>query len=221
MGKNRIAIFLLLACFCASAQEHRQLDSLKYIFPEFIQGNVVFSDHHFNQGLLNISPFDQQVYCLSGKDTLVVAGNADIVSVGAQGRYFVKWDGSFVEEIVTEDGAGVGMIRSVAKVNNVQNGAFGMKSSASSIRTYSVDVYSGSMKNIIIDDPRNYSYRVSPCLFKESKFYPVSKKSFQKLFPDLKALIETEWSERRININDKDEVVEFFYFLTASVSPGV
>lgn len=211
MRRILIAIFLLFAGICAGAQGSRQLDSLRYILPEFCQGTVIFGDKSVSRGVLNISPLDHTVYCISAEgDTLSVAGNSDIISVSASGRSFVRWQESFVEIVITDGNTGVGIVRSTSKVNNAKPGAFGMASGASSTRTYSVDPSSGTFRDFIMDDPRNYVYRQFPCLCKDGRCLPVSKKSFERLFPEQKACIGSVWSDRNIDIADTDSVIDFY-----------
>ncbi len=210
MKKANSVIFLLFASVLGYAQGTRQLDSLKYVLPEFKQGTVIFADKSMSSGLLNISPIDQSVYCIDSQDTLYVTGNPDIISVSADRRSFFKWKDAFVELVISDGGVGVGIIRVTSKVSNVKMGAYGMSSSTSSIQSYSVDASTGTLRSLIIDDPRNYSHKVTPCLFKSGKFFPVSKKSFEKLFPDKKEFIESVWAERGINIADVGAVIEFY-----------
>lgn len=204
------AIFLL-ACISVQAQGQKQLDSLRYILPEFTRGTVIFADKTVKSGILNISPMDQAVYCLSEKnDTLYIATYPDIISVSAAGRFFIGWKNSFVEVLTNGPDNGIGLIRTTMKVNNVKAGAYGMASSTSSTRSYSVDAASGALNNVIIDDPRNYTYIKTVCLIQNGKGLPVSKKSFQKLFPAQKDFIESVWSERNVSASDIDSVLAFY-----------
>lgn len=211
MRRISIAILLLFAGVCAMAQGKKQLDSLKYILPEFSQGTVLTSDKQLSRGLLNISPLDQAVYCISPEqDTLYVADNANIVSVSVAGRSFSRWKESFVEIVALHSGAGVGIIRSTSRVSNVKTGAYGVSSGTSSIKTYSVDPTTGVLTNLIIDDPRNYVYTRTACLALDGKYLPMTKKSFEKMFPDKKEYIESVWAERGIKPTDFDAVLGFY-----------
>lgn len=211
MRKFSVAVLFLLVSVCAGAQAQKQLDSMKYILPQFNQGTVLLADKQVNRGELNISPLDQAVYCISPqKDTLYVANNPDIISVSVAGRSFVKWKGSFVEIVARNSGTGIGLIRSVAKVNNVKTGAFGMSSSTSFIKSYSVDTDSGVYEKLIIDDPRNYIYSKSACLTNNGKCFVISKKSFEKVFPDKKAYIESVWGDLNLTPTDVEGVIAFY-----------
>lgn len=211
MKKNIQVIAFLLVSLCASAQGHKQLDSLRYILPEFCRGTVVFDGKQVRSGLLNISPIDQSVYCISNeKDTLYTGCYPDIVSVSVAGRYFMGWRSSFVEILASGSGTGVGVVRSTMKVNNVKPGAYGMSSSTSSVKSYSVDATSGSLHSTIIEDPRNYVYIKTAYLLNNGKFLPATKKSFEKMFPAHKEFIESVWSERDIKATDIDGVIAFY-----------
>lgn len=211
MRKVSIALVFLAFCLCVSAQTRKPLDSLEFILPQFGQGSVMFADKHFSRGLVNISPVDQMVYCISSEgDTLTVVDNASILSVSAAGRSFVRWKDSFVEAVVTNGDTGVGIIRSTTIVDNVKTGAYGMANSTSSIKTYSVDVTTGVMKRHVLKDRRNYSYKQTACLYRDGKYYSVSKKSFEKLFPGQKAYIESVWNDLKLNAADIDEVIDFY-----------
>lgn len=210
MKRINLSICFILVCVCAGAQGHRQLDSLKYMLPEFSQGTVIFADKHVSRGILNISPLDQSVYCLSGKDTLYVDGNPDILRVSAAGRSFVKWKESFVEVVVTQGTTGIGISRSTVKIDNVKAGAFGGTTATSSTKTYSVDSSSGTFHDLILEDPRNYVYKKTPYLYNDGKFLPVSRKSFEKLFPGQKDFIESVWAGRNITVTDINSVMAFY-----------
>ena len=211
MRNIHFAAFALFVCICTNAQGQKQLDSLRYIFPEFMQGTVIFADKQINHGVLNISPLDQQVYCLSPeKDTLFVEGPAEIISVSAAGRSFVKWNGSFVEIVTKESDTGIGIIRSTSKVSNVKTGAYGMSSATSSMKSYSVDATTGTLSNLIIDDPRNYVYRTSTCLVNKGRCIVLSKKNFEKMFPGKKDYIETVWPDLNLTAADHDAVLAFY-----------
>lgn len=211
MRKICFAVSFLFVCVCAGAQGHKQLDSLRYILPEFSEGTVMYADKQFSRGMLNISPLDQAVYCLSPEnDTLYVAANADILRISVAGRSFTKWKDSFVEMAVMDGNMGVGIIRSTAKVSNVKTGAYGSSTTTSSIRSYSVDAATGTLTNLIIEDPRNYVYTRTACLFVDGKYLPVSRKSYEKMFPEKKDYIESVWPERNIKPTDFDAAVSFF-----------
>ena len=211
MKRYGLVITLLFVSVCAGAQGRKQLDSLKYILPEFTQGAVIYSDRQVSQGLLNISPFDQGVYCLSPKnDTLFVARNPEIISVSVSGRSFMRWKSSFVEIVARHAETGIGITRSSTKVNNAKAGAYGTTSTTSSIRSYAVDASSGMLMELIIDDPKNFLYTRAAYLFNKGKFLSVSKKSFIKMFPEQKDFIESVWLERNITSVDTDAVIAFY-----------
>lgn len=206
-----IAIAFLLISLSATAQGRKQLDSLAYILPQFEQGSVVYADKSFSRGLLNISPLDQAVYCITPeKDTLTVQNYQSIISVTVNGRSFLRWKESFVENIVTDGDTGIGIIRSTTRVNNVKTGAYGMVDNSSAIESYSYDSMTGSFRENIIDNPLNYIYKLSPCLYKDGKYFTVNKKSFEKLFPAQKDFIEGVWNERKINVGNVTEVTAFY-----------
>lgn len=209
--KIRFTLLFLLAAFSATAQGKGQLDSLKYILPEFQDGTVIFSDKTMKRGTLNISPLDQSVYCITGdRDTLYVGTYPDIISVSVPGRSFVGWNDSFVEIICSNSDTGIGIIRSTMRVNNVKKGAYGMNSSTSSTKSYSVDAASGTLGRIIIEDPRNYSHVRKACLLNNGRILSVAKKSFQKMFPAQKDYIETVWKDLDINPTDVESVIAFY-----------
>lgn len=202
---------LLAAGFSAFAQGHRQLDSLAYILPEFCQGTVLFADGQVSHGVVNISPLDQAVYCITeAKDTVTALNYTNIISVSAGGRSFFKWKSSFVENVIIEGDSGVGIIRTTSKINNVKTGAYGMSSSTASIDSYSYDGRTGALHINIIDDPHNFVYKSTPALLKNGKYYSVSKKSFERLFPEQKSYIESVWEERSPVQSDVSDVVAFY-----------
>lgn len=212
MRKFYIVTLLLLVCVCAGAQVQKQLDSMRFILPQFSQGVVLSSDKQISSGLLNICPLDQGVYIISPKkDTLYASNNSEIISVSVAGRSFIKWNNSFVELITSNSDPGIGIIRSVVKVSNVKSGAFGTTSSTSAISNYAPTGSSGMLTElVIIDDPRNYLYKRSVCIINNGKCLAISKKSFQKVFPDKKDYIASVWAERNLSSTDIDAVIAFY-----------
>lgn len=216
MKRLFISTLFVLAGLTAEAQENIPLDSLRFVLPEFCQGTVRFADNQLRGGMLNISPIDQAVYSLSdGKDTLYVAEHPEITSVSVAGKFFVGWSGRLVEVIASDDDKGVGILRTTTKINNVKTGAYGGVSSTSSSRSYSIDAISGSYSSLIIDDPRNYVYSKTTYLLNKGKFIPVSKKSFEKLFPGQKDYIESIWPSLDVQDSNPDSVLKFYKELLA------
>ena len=204
-------LWSVLSTTCLSAAAQEPLDSLRYILPEFKAGIVVYTDNHYGRGMVNISPLDQQVYCISDRgDTLVVEDNSSISKASMGGRTFFKWNNSFVEIVHSHGELGIGVIRSTAKVDNAKIGAFGTVDRLSSIETYSHNESSGTFRTSIIDNPLNYVYVLTPCLCKGGRYYDVTRKSFQKLFPSKKDYIESVWRERKMDVKNMDEVKAFF-----------
>ena len=204
------AVSLCLALSLASAAQSR-LDSLQYILPAFSAGAVRYSDGSFSRGLVNISPMDQTVYCLSAAgDTLVAENNSGIMAVSMGGRNFTKWNDSFVELVVSSGEIGVGVVRATSRVNNAKTSAFGTVDRLSSIDTYSHRQNTGSLRTNIIDNPLNYVYVTTPCLCKGGRYFNVTKKAFEKLFPDKKDYIESVWAERRQSVCSLEGAVAFF-----------
>jgi len=207
--KYRFILLLLFVC-CWTQAQGQQLDSMSFILSEFGRGTVVYADKHFGQGMLNISPMDQLVYCISANDTLVVDGNDRIVNVIISGRSFVKWKDTYVETVYTNnEGVGVAISRCVSRVSNVKTGAYGTTSSTSSQRSYSYGNSIGVLRPYIVDDPRNFIYKQNCCLVKDGNIYPVSKKSFEKLFPGKKELVDSLWQSKNIDVTDSGSIIDF------------
>lgn len=214
-----VAVALLLG-LCAVAQSGKQggkqLDSLRYILPDFSEGTVVYADKQISRGKVNISPLDQAVYCITAPGDTVTASNyQNITGVSVDGRSFSRWKEYLVENIIIDGKVGIGIVRTTVKVNNVKTGAYGMADNISSIRSYSVDNQTGSFKMLIIDDPKNYAYRVMTCLYKDGNYFNATKKMFQKLFPEQKEFIESVWNERKLGTTGYQELIDFFKELNA------
>ena len=208
MKKSVIAATAFIIGLCASAQES---GSMQYLLEEFTEGVVVYSDGQFRRGLINISTMDQLVYLLSPEGELLEATDiSEISSVSMGGRVFYKWRNYFAESVAGDAGCGVGVVRSTSRIRNASSSAYGAVNQLSSIDTYQHRQDNGTLRTDIIDNPLNYNFVVSPCLYKDGKFYDVTKKSFIKIFPEKKAYIESIWDERKNELGDPAGVIALF-----------
>jgi len=191
MKKIIIAISALLLSATAFAQQSGQLDSLFYIFPEFVDGTVMFADKTFSRGKLNINLYEQSLQCIDNGDTLQVAASSGVVSVTAKRRSFYWVKDRFIELMEFKGDYGLGISRVTSYANNVKEAGYGMTSSTSGTSTYARNDAGHMEMNVALKNRDNISYKVTPYFYASGKFVPASKKAFQKAFPDKKDFIET------------------------------
>jgi len=207
-------LLVSLSASASKGSDKQPLDSLAYIFPQFVEGSVIFKDKTFSHGLLNICLFDQGLKTLSPDGEILDAiGSETVASVMAENRKFIKDRDLFVELVKTDGDYGFGIAKSTTIVNNVKRGAFGTEDHTSSISSYSRDPYTKSLQEFVLDNPDNYVYKVQPYIFKSGTPYVVTKKNLQKCFPQLKAFIEEYLANPENNINEVPQARKLYDIL--------
>lgn len=184
-------------------------DSLMYVLPHYSMGVVVFKDGGRSQALLNINTLDQRVSFIDGKgDTLFVANESDVASVYVMNRYFRKWGASLYLEILNPRAdVSVALGRSLVLSEPVKEGAYGSKSSTTSVTT--IRQFSdapGSIRDLsnYVNVPWKYVFNVY--LSSGEKVMTPSKKSFVKLFPSRAEFISEYVKENDVDFRDLEQV---------------
>jgi len=206
-----ILVSISASASSSNGQDKEPLDSLAYIFPEFIEGTVVFNDKTFSHGVLNICIVDQSIKTINKEGEMLDAvGSEGVTCVLAAGRKFYKDRGIFVELIKTDGDFGFGIAKSTTVVNNVKRGAFGTEDHTSSISSYSRDPYTKSLQEFVLDNPDNYVHKVEPYLFKNGAPVVFNKKNLQKCFPQQKAFIEEYIASHEAAVGDISQARELY-----------
>lgn len=195
-----------------NAESQKMLDSVRYVLPEFNAGMVIFNNGEQSNGAVNISTIDQKIHFIDPSgEILVLTNNDQVARVFIKGRTFINSRYGFIEIYETAGDIFMGEVRKVGFISADKQGAFGSKSQTTSIQTIS-SVRTDGGYLIDFDKQKNspYSYKKIPYLCRNGLVQPVTKKTFQKCFPDKKEVIEQYISEKNPNLNNVQEVREMF-----------
>ena len=186
-------------------------DSLKYVLPQFENGQVTFSNGEFATGRLNICTLDQRVHFIDTDGTVKALDANDTVDRVRLGNYlFLKYNGQYVGLTDSIDDIYLGVIKNVRVETDKKTGAYGMKSETTNITEYSSIATGGvtyDLSEAILGD---YKYTQTPMLIKGKVIYPVTKKRLLKYFPDKAGIIEAYIDEHHPNFNLLEDVLPLF-----------
>ena len=224
------SIFLLLLFpILAAAQNDEVIDiasgellnekvssNVQYVFPEFLAGQVHFADGKRSANLLNYNVLIGEMHFVDNEDVLAFPDLSDILIVVVNKRRFFPFNKTeFCEEIYAIDDVRLCVRRKGRVMEKSKTGAYGMETSASSVKSYSSIGNSG--------DGRQHSIQVSGKVkvsvdnfyyfLNKGKYIQIkNEKSIIKQFPGHNAKIEAFVKEHKINIKDEDDLKELIAY---------
>lgn len=207
---NKTCIVIAMLSLSVSAYSQNECNPLQYAMPQFSRGLITLDDGSRQSGIFNVCIVDQGVYMISGRDTVITEANDRIIQVSAGNKLFLKFQDEFMEVIDMAGHVLLCQIRSTTIVDNVKAGAYGSVSATASIETVAVDYSHNVLLKNVIDDPANVRYQETFVLAVDNRRYPFTKKNLTKCFPKKKEFIEQYFTERKVNLTDRGEVLELF-----------
>ncbi|GAB1474171.1 hypothetical protein MASR2M69_16120 [Bacteroidota bacterium] len=92
-------------------------------------------------------------------------------------------------------------------------GAYGGSNEVSSISKLSTVEVENRIEKIVGSSTLKYDYYERLYFVKNGKILPISKKNFEKFFPEQKNMIEKYVAENNIKFNHNESVIELFDYL--------
>lgn len=186
--------------------------SVAYVFPSFVEGQVVYTDGTGTTARLNVCTFDNSVRFISGPDTLKLRSPRKIDLILTPEGTIVHRGGMMLE-LLRDEGAVLLTERKRLRLNEPsKGGGYGSIPPSSSARTTSADNH-----NMV--ESHSYGYLVSVSWSLNSDFYLVSaggkvlqagKSAFMALFPELKNEIKSEIKLRKTDFKKKEDIVSLY-----------
>lgn len=183
----------------------------KYLYPEFSLGTVIYHDGRPpGSARLNYNLLEREMQFLTTRgDTMALAEEQTIRQIKLRDEVYVyDQNGNVLTLLGNYGSTSVAMDHSLKIANVDKEGAYGMSSGASSIRTYnSYPTGTGATAKLEQKGDVVFSHqRVLMLISKNNLAFPASRKSVSKLYPKQKSAIEDYLREHSVQFNDAEEL---------------
>ena len=226
--KSHLFILMLFFSCLIFAQESQLIEAnsgedlsgkistnMKYLFPEFTEGQVFFKNSFMSTGKLNYNVLIGEMQFVEN-DELMALESKNITVVNINDRLFFPYKGSeFSEELFSTENYKLRM-RSKGHVSPfAKKGAYGTSSATSSITSYtSVSGSDGQLYNLSVAEDvlvsvRNFYYLVG----ENGKYLQITNiKTFTKQFPAFRNQIEAFAKENMIRFDNEDDLIRLLVY---------
>ena len=186
--------------------------SLRYRYPEFTTGTILFKNGSSNSNRLNYNFLLDEMEFIRSRDTLSIAMKKDIRLITvAQDTFF--YDNGYLEQIYS--GPVKVYLRQHYKLKQVlKKDSYGISSSGSSTTSYSVLPYDGKFfkltanEDMVFQKTREYYLSVS-----SSGFVQFRKKPLLQLFPGKEEAIKDYLKADKIDFNLQNDLLKLAAYL--------
>ena len=183
--------------------------NMRYILPEFTDGQVFFKNSFLSTGKLNYNVLVGEMQFLEN-DEVRALETKDIAVVKINDRLFFPYRGNeFSEELLSAYTYKL-RVRSKGSISpHAKKGAYGTSSSSTSIISYNSvggqygQIYSLSVEEDVLVSVRNFYYLVG----ENGKYLQIANiKTFTKQFPAFRKQIEAFAKENKIQFDNVDDL---------------
>jgi hypothetical protein len=183
---------------------------IQYVFPEFTNGEVYFSNAPKSGGKLNYNMLVGEMQFVEADEVLTLANVRDVAMVNINNRRFYPFSnkGEFTEELLSTDQAQLRVRRKGNVAPHAQKGAYGTSSSTSSITSYSSISGEGRQHNLsVVSDVlislRHFYYLVGA----NGKYTQIKNvKTFTNRFPAHRVQIEAFVKENNMRFDKEADL---------------
>ena len=201
----RKALCLLATLFCGAAfllpaQEGNGglPKDVFYLMPDMASGSVQFRGKAPATGKFNICAVDNTIrYNDKDGTELMVEIDDDMTRVVIGGVTFVPYDGAFLRLYPLTGDVCAAIRRNVLLLTDSKTSGYGMESQTTAVST--IMGIEGDSKYYLFEDNKDVPYRMSETffLYKGDSVLTLTKKNFQKCFPDSKDAIDAWFSKHK------------------------
>ena len=187
-----------------------------FFFDDFVDSRITMKDGSTYSAKINIVTIYQYVVMIEKGDTVTTSMERDIASIRGGGALVYKMDGIYHEII----GSNATVLLALTKMINFEGekltGAYGGSNETSSISKVSRENLNSRDGWAWADGNRvemRYQYKEQLFLVVGNKRYVVTKKNFERLFPQQKANIQMFIDDNNIDMSNNDDVIALFRHL--------
>jgi hypothetical protein len=185
-------------------------DSIVYVTPEFAPGRIYYRNGEFSNGVFNIAAIDQTLRFKDDEGKILsIVDNGDVARVTIGNKLFLHLSNGYAEVIDYSPEVFLCVIKRLVFKKDAQKGAFGMRSETTSISSIS-HVSDDLGSTYILSSTAEHRRTETLLLYAKKRTYTPSKKSFIKLFPGSKEVIESYLSAHDVDFGSLKDVSELF-----------
>ena len=185
-----------------------------YVFDNYPEGRIRLNNGEVYTGKLNINTMDQSLRVISDTGDTISISNEKLVEVVSSGNnFFRKFNIGYIQYVNTNGEVSLGLHRTMKLGSEKLQGAYGGSNEVSSIQkiaNYDVD---SRLEKISGTAELRYTYTETFFLMKEDKYYPATKRNFERMFPDFKSKINQYVNENNLSFSKKEDLVTLFNYL--------
>ena len=179
-----------------------------YLMPEMASGSVQFRGQAPATGKFNICAVDNTIRYKDQDGTeLAVEIDNDMTRVVIGGVTFVPYDGAFLRLYPLAGDAYAAVRRNVLLLTDSKTSGYGMESQTTAV-TNLMGMQDGA-KYYQFEESKDIPYRLSETffLYKGDSVLTLTKRNFQKCFPDSKDAIDAWFSQNKKMDNSEVEAI--------------
>jgi len=185
--------------------------SERYLYREFIPGQVVFKNGKSSDLTLNYNILFGEIEFIQSADTLYISKKKDIRFVVARDTFF--YDNGYIA-VISEGQLKVGLKEYVKIKEILKEGAFGTTNRVSSVDTYNSMSANGISYDLIpnadIEVQRTLEYYISN---PSGGFIQFNKKNVIQLFPERADEIKAYIKSNKVDFDSRDDLLRFADYL--------
>ena len=175
-----------------------------YLMPDMASGSVQFRGQPPATGKFNICAVDNTIRYIDQEGTeLAVEIEDDMTRVVIGGVTFVPYDGAFLRLYPLTGDVSAAIRRNVLLLTDSKTSGYGMESQTTAVTN--LMGLQGDTKYYQFEDSKDIPYRLSETIFlyKGDSVLTLTKKNFQKCFPESKDAIDAWFSQnKKMDPND-------------------
>ncbi len=185
-------------------------DSIKYVLPEFKTGRVVYNNGEFSNGAFNISTLDQSLrYIGENGEVLSLSNSEGIDRVIIGNMMFFRYNGAYLG-VVESSGEILLCSSSRLVFDDSKSGAYGMKSSTTSISQIGRIDNANNSGFLNINKVSDYELKKKPYIYRNGRFYVPTRKAILKSFPNKTSQIEEFIKKNNPNFGKLEDMQALF-----------
>ncbi|MEI6050171.1 MAG: hypothetical protein WCS03_14805 [Bacteroidota bacterium] len=186
--------------------------SVRYRYPEFITGKILFKNGNSNTNRLNYNFLLDEMEFIQSQDTLSIAKKKDIRFIAvAQDTFF--FDNGYLEQICGGP-VSVGLRQRIKLKQVLKKDSYGVSSSGSATSSYNSLPADGNFYKLSANEDMVFQKTKDYYLAtKSSGFIQFRKKTVLQLFPEKEAAIKDYLKSNKINFDSKDDLLKLAEFL--------
>lgn len=186
--------------------------SIRYRYPEFATGQVLFKNGTVNTTRLNYNFLIDEMEFIQGRDTLSIIRKKDIrMVVVAQDTFY--YDNGYLEQI-TGNPVRVGLRQRIKLKEVLKKDSYGTSSSGSATNSYSMLPTDGNFYKLTANEDmvfqKTMEYYVATS---SSGFVQCKKKSVLQLFPQKADEIQKYLKTNKIDFDSREDLLKLAEYL--------